>query len=186
MRKLRLGLSAEERELFSCKLTKNVLSWEKYKRARRILIYFPYAGEIDVKRLCEFAETPQKRFFLPQIRGEGIMTLGEYTQDCQMTAGEYGIMEPVCEVADGSMFDIDLVIAPAIACDKNGGRLGQGGGYYDRFLKELRRKNPAAVFSAAVYDFQVVDKLICEQHDVKMDYVISPSGIFCEPLAEKL
>ena len=181
MRKLRLALSECDRAVFSCKLAENVLSWEVYRRAANVLIYFPYGGEPDVLRFAEMS--PEKRFFMPQIRENHALTLGEYTKDCAMVAGEYGIMEPreqMSESENGAAVDIDLVIAPALACDFGCNRLGQGGGYYDRFLAEMRMRNEKAVFAAVVYDFQMVDKLDARAHDVKMDYVITPSKIIAK------
>ncbi len=171
MRSLRTSLSAAERELFSCKLAQNVLSWEIYKKARHVMIYYPTAGEVDLLSLTKAADG--KTFFLPKIGDNFAMAAGEYAGG-ELVRGKHGIWEPR---EDSPGAEIDLVLAPAVACNKFGVRLGQGGGYYDRFLHKMREKGKKVVFAAAVYDFQLVGGLPAEPHDVMMDYVISPSGI---------
>jgi 5-formyltetrahydrofolate cyclo-ligase len=172
MRSQRMKLSAAERELFSCKLVQNVLSWEIYKKARHVMIYYPAAGEIDLLGLTKAAEG--KTFLLPKTGENFTMAVGEY-KGGELVSGKYGILEPK-ESLTGA--EIDLVLAPAVACDRFGVRLGQGGGYYDRFLREIRESGRKTVFAAAVYDFQLVNSLRAEPHDVMMDYLATPSGIY--------
>ncbi|MGI5899039.1 MAG: 5-formyltetrahydrofolate cyclo-ligase [Christensenellales bacterium] len=179
IRQQRVDLSAAERELFSCKLVQNVLSWEIYKRAGAVMIYYPMSGEIDLLELTR--TSGGKRFFMP-ITGENFtMTVGEYSGGGLIRGlirGSHGIWEPQESSHDA---DIDLVLAPAVACDRLGTRLGQGGGYYDRFLRRMKESGKSGknvVFAATVYDFQMMDILPAEPHDMKMDYVVTPSGIF--------
>jgi len=93
-----------------------------------------------------------------------------YVPGCPMTPDKYGIPEPEGEGADPAI--IDLVLLPAIACDAFGNRVGFGAGCYDRFLKRT-----GAVKAAVIHDFQLLDRVPGEGHDVRMDYVITPSRV---------
>ena len=85
-----------------------------------------------------------------------------------MHRGKFGIPEPTTQPYEGH---IDLIIVPAVAFDKEGHRLGRGGGYYDRFLK----KYPRATLIGVGYDFQLVEKVPTERHDRKMHRIVLPS-----------
>lgn len=77
--------------------------------------------------------------------------------------------------ADAPGLRPDLVIAPLLAFDRLGGRLGQGGGHYDRTLAGLRRTGPVFVLGLA-YAGQEVDRLDLEPHDQKLDAVLTEAG----------
>ena len=68
---------------------------------------------------------------------------------------------------------IDVVIVPGIAFDRNGHRIGFGCGYYDDFLKRARQAKKIAL----AYDFQIVDFIPAETHDVRVDVIVTPDGI---------
>lgn len=84
----------------------------------------------------------------------------------------WGILEPEPDAPEASAEQIDAFVCPGIAFDKRGGRLGLGAGYYDRFLC---RKRPDALLIGIGYDWQLVDRVPMEAHDVPMHYFVSPS-----------
>jgi 5-formyltetrahydrofolate cyclo-ligase len=96
------------------------------------------------------------------------MTANPYEGNDKMHRGKVGIPEPTTPPFEG---DIDVIIVPAVAFDKEGNRLGRGGGYYDRFLK----KQSHATFIGVGYDFQLVDEVPVRKHDQKMHRIILPS-----------
>ena len=89
-----------------------------------------------------------------------------------LESGAYGLMEPKedCAIADPQR--IDLILVPGTAFDREGGRIGQGAGYYDRFL-ETR----GALRVGVCHSFALLERVPCEMHDAAMDYVITPGGI---------
>ncbi|WDC85889.1 5-formyltetrahydrofolate cyclo-ligase [Caloramator sp. mosi_1] len=89
----------------------------------------------------------------------------------ELCVGEYGILEPK-DFNKIDKNDIDLIFVPGVAFDKNGYRLGYGAGYYDRFLADFK-----GVKVGLCYDFQLVDSVYKNEHDVKMDYLICEEGI---------
>jgi 5-formyltetrahydrofolate cyclo-ligase len=86
-----------------------------------------------------------------------------------MHRGQFNIPEPTTE---SYKEPIDLIILPGVGFDKHGNRLGQGGGYYDRFLAIGHKQS---VLVAVAYDFQLVEKVPTNRRDKKMDYIILPT-----------
>ena len=88
-----------------------------------------------------------------------------------MVIGRYNILEPSINCPQVDINQLDLVIVPGVAFDHIGGRLGRGGGYYDRFLKKLNAK-----FCGVCFREQVVHKTPQDSHDIKMDFTMTPDG----------
>jgi 5-formyltetrahydrofolate cyclo-ligase len=80
-----------------------------------------------------------------------------------------------CPAPDAERLDPDLVIAPLVAFDRRGGRLGQGGGHYDRTLANLRARKPVFILGLA-YAGQEVDEVPAEPHDQRLDAILSETG----------
>ena len=83
--------------------------------------------------------------------------------------GSYNIIEPIGTPIPAS--EIDLIIVPGVAFDKSGNRLGRGKGFYDRLLHNL-----SAIKIGVGYDFQLIEKINTEPHDIAMDAIITPSN----------
>ena len=88
-----------------------------------------------------------------------------------LAPGAYGILEPetVVPVAPERL---DLVLVPGVAFDKNGGRIGFGKGYYDRFLQKTSAKTVALC-----YGFQIVPDCFSESEDYPMDYIVTEDEV---------
>lgn len=138
-----------------------------FKKAATIFIFWSMADEIDIKDLIiKWAD--RKKFILPAINGDELH-LKEFTGVHKLKNGDiYSIPEP-----DGIPFhdldSIDLAIVPGIAFDKDNNRIGRGKAYYDKILSKLKGK---AHLIGVCYDFQIVEKVPVEPHDIKMDGVI--------------
>ncbi|HEY8924834.1 MAG TPA: 5-formyltetrahydrofolate cyclo-ligase, partial [Polyangia bacterium] len=100
-------------------------------------------------------------------------------ESADLRAGRFGIPEPPAGNEEVALGQIDLLIVPGVAFDRDGRRLGFGGGYYD----ELLRTRPAAAGSAAPvvlglgYDFQIVDACPAEPHDQMIDGVVTDARV---------
>ena len=108
-----------------------------------------------------------KKIILPVVDGENLI-LKEFTGVSNMTEGvSYGIMEPAGETFT-EIEKIDLIITPGVAFDKSGNRLGRGKAYYDKLLKSTN------AFKVGVcFNFQFLDWVPTDMHDIKMDLVLS-------------
>ena len=90
----------------------------------------------------------------------------------QLQKGAYGIFEPP-QADKAKISDINAVIVPGIAFDKKGNRMGFGAGYYDRSLSDF-----GGTKIGICYDFQLLDKIYADSHDIPMDYIISEENIY--------
>lgn len=85
-----------------------------------------------------------------------------------------GILEPIDDSIVVKKEDIDLIIVPGTVFDREFNRIGYGGGYYDRYLEDIAYKNNKVVLA---YDFQIIDKIESEEHDIKMDLIITDKEV---------
>lgn len=143
-----------------------------YRRARTVMAYAAARGELSVQAVMEDILATGRRLVLPRCEGPGVMTARRIRGANELCKGAYGLLEPMaaCEVIAPQ--EIDLVLAPGIAFDRMGGRLGQGGGYYDRFLPQTK-----AYRLGICYDFALIEAVEGEAHDQKMDALATPSGL---------
>ena len=92
-----------------------------------------------------------------------------------MEPGRFGIREPKPQVGTPqAIADIDAILVPAVAFDRRGYRVGYGGGYYDRFLPELRGR---AVRVGLAFACQLVDSVPAGAHDVPVDFIVTETEI---------
>ena len=89
-----------------------------------------------------------------------------------LVPGKFGILEPI-ETMKIAYKNIDLVLVPGIVFDKEGHRIGYGFGYYDKFLKKV----PKAIKIGLAFDFQIIDKIPTEIHDVLVDMIVSEKRV---------
>ena len=136
--------------------------------AERILMYHSLPDELSTHRFLDKWKS-RKRFFLPRVNGVNLDILPY--DESRLELGAFQIEEPTGTntVSPG---EIELVVVPAVAYDRAGNRLGRGKGFYDRLLASTK-----ATKIGVAYEFQMVDSIPAEPHDVKMDIVISQSGI---------
>lgn len=169
--KKRLLLKKEEKENFDILILNKLINSEEYIDSKHIFIYVSFNSEVDTHRVIQYALEDNKCVYVPKvISKEKGMKAVQIKSVNELKKGMYGILEPVSFrfVVDEQV--IDLAVIPGIAFDISGGRVGYGGGFYDRFLKKL---NSNAVKLALAYDFQVMDKVPTEIHDVFVDRIIT-------------
>ena len=143
-----------------------------FQRARTVLFYASLPGEVDTFAMIEKTIQLQKNVALPVLARDQrkmIPTSTDFFSGLQ--DGPYGIRQPHPDSSKAvDVNSIDAVIVPGLAFDKAKNRLGRGAGYYDRFLASL----PGSVVTVGIaFDFQIVDCLPAEEHDVPLDVVIA-------------
>ena len=174
MRARRRALSQEEQRRASLAVYEHVRAFAPYGKARSVMAYMACRGEIDLAPVIADVLAQGKTLLLPRCEAPGIMTARRVTDLSQLAAGAYGLMEPAKSCAVFPPEEIDLILVPGTAFDTSGGRLGQGGGYYDRFLARTR-----ALRAGICHDFAVTARVPAQAHDVRMDCIISPGGTIC-------
>lgn len=114
---------------------KKLVSLPQYIRAKTVFAYASVGREVSTEKFLERVLEDGKRLALPQTLGGGMMVFRSVTALSELKAGRYGIPEPDESAKELMPDEGDIVIVPALCCDKNGGRLGHGAGYYDRYLE---------------------------------------------------
>lgn len=138
-------------------------------QARTVLLYHALPDEVDTQMLIEEALRcqPAKRVLLPVVVGDDL-ELREY--DGQMQMGAFGILEPSRQSVLFTDYNaIDLAVVPGMAFDAQGHRLGRGKGYYDKLLCQCPDVNKVGI----CFDYQYVEEVPSEPHDILMDGVVT-------------
>lgn len=132
--------------------------------AEKILMYHALPDELETRQFLAKWED-RKRFFLPRVNGVNLEILPY--DESRLELGAFHIEEPTGENTVNPS-ELELIVVPAVAFDKKGTRLGRGKGFYDRLLSTTK-----ATKIGVGYDFQLVENLPSEPHDVPMDMVIT-------------
>lgn len=152
-------------ELLSSKIVNNLKNIKEYQKSKNIISYYPLKYEADITGCLN----DNKNWFLPKVNGNNL----DICPYGKLKKGSFGIMEPITEpIKDYSQ--INMIIIPACAADKNGYRLGWGKGYYDRFLPNLYNNCTKVVI---VYSPLLFNTIFPDKFDVKGDIIISDKEI---------
>lgn len=158
----------------SKRIVDQICSLATYKTARTVLGYLNFGSELAIEAWIRQALTDGKRVLLPRVnRASMLLELFEVKDiDSDVAAGAYGIREPVVERCERfeALGEIDLILMPGVAFDREGGRLGYGGGYFDKLLAHLPHR---PVLIAGAFAMQVVAEVPQEASDYKVDYLIT-------------
>ena len=170
----RNNLSIEEVEKKSDLIIENL---EKFiKNAENIMIFMDMKNEVRITKLMKLY--PEKSFFISKITDSKNreMKINRYNEN-ELVLHKFGYYES----SSSDFYNeniLDIVIVPAVVFDLEKNRIGFGGGYYDTFLKKIREENKKVLFIGICYDFQIIEKVPAEEHDVVLDFVVSESRIF--------
>lgn len=170
------SLSEKKRKADSKKIASVFLNTKQYLKSNNILIFYPFRSEIDTVPIIRKAISDGKKIILPKVAGKGLKLFYVDEISAQLKSGKYGIMEPsenLCVAAEISR--IDLAVVPGVCFDRKMNRLGYGGGFYDRLLPKLPEK---AKKIALCFQVQIVERIPVEEHDNKVDIIITEKDIY--------
>ena len=139
-----------------------------FQSAKTILIYYPTHNEVDVLSLIK--KHKKTKTFLFPVTHRSSMDACPYEGNAKMHRGRYKIPEPTTAPFKGQ---IDLIIVPGVGFDKDGHRLGRGGGYYDKFIASVNKKT---TLIGVGYDFQLIEEVPANRRDKIMDYIVTPTA----------
>ena len=149
-----------------------LLALPEYRAAGRIFAYFSVGREPDTHAVIRTALDAGKEVFLPVITGDGLMDFARYFGTEPLGESALHIPEPGADAPRALPEGTDLLLVPAVSFDPEGYRLGQGGGFYDRFLAKCR------VFSAGLCREQMpCPQAPREAHDMGVDCVVTEARI---------
>ncbi len=167
MRQRKQQMTIEERAYWSSSICQYIITMSWWQNARTIMIYNALPDEVDLSSLMRQAWKEGKRVLLPVVVHEDL-EIRLVNEKTIFTKGAFGINEPVGEAFD-ALEELDLILVPGVAFDANGGRLGRGKGYYDRFLALC----PRAYRVGVCFPFQYIENVPMESHDFRMDMVLT-------------
>lgn len=171
----RRSLTPEDREIYSKAIWQKLKSQPVFLDAQYVFAYASMADEVQTDMILQGMLSEGKRVFLPYIAGERCMEAVELTAMSDLVVGAYGIRAVAAASGNpGVLRAFDLVLVPGVAFSSSGARLGMGGGYYDSFLPHASK----AFRIALAYQCQIFDDVPVEQHDCKMDMVITENRIW--------
>ncbi|ADU13304.1 5-formyltetrahydrofolate cyclo-ligase [Asticcacaulis excentricus] len=160
------------------RLARAFLAQGGWPKASVVAGFHPIRDEIDPRPLMRHFQARGYTLALPSVEAEGRMIFRAYTLDARLVAGPLGTHQPGPDAPE--VFP-DLILAPLLAFDREGGRLGYGGGFYDRALDYLRcvnqsNANPLQVWGVA-FSAQAVARVPTEPHDQRLDTVLTEEGL---------
>ena len=173
IRALEKTLSAGYKADSSAAIARQLLALPEYQAAGTVFCFVGTAHEIDTTAILEDALGRGKRLCVPLCMSLGIMELRQITSLDQLTPGAYGILEPPADSPAVEADGVDFAVLPCLSCSHSGHRLGQGGGFYDRFLA---RYQGGAVLLCR--EKLIREDVPLEPHDCPVPWVLTERGLW--------
>jgi 5-formyltetrahydrofolate cyclo-ligase len=162
--------AADQESEVGRRIADSVLSVAQVRDALSIAAYASASDEPPTRELLERLRNDGIDVWLPVVSGDALHW-GRFTRWDSLRPTPWGLQEPFVEQAGWPK--VDVVLMPALACDRRGHRLGRGAGYYDRALAHLPREGRPLLI-AVVFDEEILDGIPAEAFDVPVDLIASP------------
>lgn len=147
-----------------------------YKNAKTIMTFISFMDEVDthefIKKSIEDGKNIVVPITIPETKDLKLSLVKDFKE---LEPGYYNILTPkegFIRYTDPKL--VDLIIVPGVVFDRDGYRVGYGGGYYDRFLSKIDKSVPKI---AIAFDLQIIDKVPREYYDIPVDYIITEKEI---------
>ncbi|WP_051250518.1 5-formyltetrahydrofolate cyclo-ligase [Paenibacillus harenae] len=184
MTQRRDGLPMERRKEWSSAACANAKGLLESRSVQSFMVYISYRSELNLSELIEWGWQSGRAVIVPRcVAADFTMTLHDLRSWDELVPGAYGIMEPnpATTPALDKSYMPEAVFVPGLAFDRNGGRLGYGGGYYDRFAAaRLKDAGEAArtLWIGAAFEAQLVEGFPIEAHDLPMDGILTEKDVY--------
>lgn len=159
-------------EKIDSNIAEQVISSVEYKAADTVFCYVSTVGEVNTFPILKAALKEGKKVCVPKCGEQGKMSAFQIKDFTDLQQGKFGILEPDSQCTYISPEEIDLVLVPCLACDEMGNRIGYGGGYYDRYLKQR-----SFIKMSLCRSCQMLESIPVEETDCKMDMVVNEDRI---------
>lgn len=169
---LRNTLTKKDIEIKSRKVTQVFFEKIDISKFKKFLLYLPINNEVDTKSIIDKLISENKEVYLPKFSKDEWF-LARFSDFNNLEKGPYGILQPKGQKA---VINLNVALIPGVAFDKDGVRLGYGKGVYDKLLADFK-----GLKVGLGYDFQIVDKLPKESHDLEMDLIITEKELSKRP-----
>jgi 5-formyltetrahydrofolate cyclo-ligase len=156
-------------------IEKNLFRMDEFRSSNTILFYVSYNNEVYTHDMIKKSLLMNKNIIVPisDVVNKKLI-LSKLDRWDELQKGSYNILEPKRKEENEILLDsINLIIVPAIGFDMKGNRLGHGFGYYDNLLKDSNK----ATHIGLAFEFQIIDQIKIEKHDIPVDIIITENGI---------
>lgn len=163
----RKNLSAGYRQSADYKIFQSIIDFEAYQKANTIFCFVSTEDEVNTHLIIKHALNCGKSVVVPKCISKGIMNAYQIHSFEDLESGKYGILEPkpYCKLVYPE--EIDVAIIPCLSCNAEGYRIGYGGGFYDRYLR-----NQQFLKIAICYEELILDEIPTDSYDEKVDIII--------------
>jgi 5-formyltetrahydrofolate cyclo-ligase len=170
------ALSAEELAERSAAIRNRLMFLKEFGSAGSFLLYASMADEVDTAPLIDGLLAAGRPVFLPVCRpGRAEFdAVSIRSRSADLVPGRFGILEPRLGLVPADTGDVEFALVPGLAFDRQGARIGRGGGYYDRFLARLHL---SALRVALALEFQVYPAVPTADHDQRVDLIVTEREI---------
>jgi 5-formyltetrahydrofolate cyclo-ligase len=169
MREARAAIDAGERAALASRVQERLAGLEDLEGSGAVLLFYSFGTELPTSGLIRLLLERGRPVLLPYLDPGGAMEAAELLPGDEPVRSGYGPKEPPRRVAVHPE-EVAVAIAPGLAFDRTGRRLGYGGGHYDRYLARL---GPGAARVGIGFAVQVVDEVPAGPHDVLLDTVVT-------------
>ncbi len=163
------------------------ISQSDYQQADCVMWYLHCRSEVRTREIVTAELSKHKKNIIPYCtkdhKGQNKLGLWLLEDWSELVSGTWGILEPpksrwAEKAKQISPLQLDLIMVPGVAFDRQGGRIGNGAGYYDRLLDQVRTDT---LLTAICYESQLIDKVVMDKHDVYMHTLITEKNIYSSP-----
>lgn len=158
----------EDKESKDRLIRENLRQLDIYKKAKSVFVFISYKSEVDTRGIIEDILADGKKLLVPLVKGSEMIAVEVKGID-DLEPNKMGILEPK---SGDEVTDVDLTITPGLAFDKDGYRLGYGGGYYDKFFAKVD-----TIRMGIGYFDQYVESLVHEDYDKALEYLLTEEGL---------
>lgn len=175
----------ENKDEVSAAAVEKFMALQEYEKAHTIMWYIDCRSETRTKpQLLAEVEKGEKKIIVPYCtedeNGENKLGLWHMESLEEMVVGKWNILEPPKELwgnpeKEVTPEELDMIMVPGVGFDRDGGRMGNGQGYYDRTMEKVR---PDCFLIALCYESQLFDNILVAPHDVYMDKVVTEKEVY--------
>lgn len=177
MRVQKAALTKESVEDYSRRVTERFCAQPFYRDAQVLYAYLTFNQEIRTEGLIRQAWADGKRVAVPRVLGKGLMEFYYIDSFEGFITSAFGVPEPPEDPERRADERDVLLLMPGLAFDRDHNRVGYGGGFYDRYLERYQAKGTRFFKPALAYDFQIVGHIPANEHDIRVDAVLTADEI---------
>lgn len=179
LRAARQSLTTEQQTQAEHSLLAHLPELPDFSQFEHIAAYWAADGELSCQALILHLQQNGIKTLLPVIQDDKSLQFGRYDASTSLVENRYGIPEP--DMSQQDPIQADCILMPLVGVDKQGHRLGMGGGFYDRTLARMHQQGQRPLLIGMAHDCQVCESLPTDKWDMRVDWVWTPTGAWQIP-----